>query len=109
MSAEILWGIVGFVIGALSGSFLGAAGKDLYDFVKRQFKQSYEVDPGYVSTLYPPQNCAWIPEENLKNKEKNKWGYHPHPARGGKCFRTTSNSKFPKKEYLMVTPNAKKL
>lgn len=107
MNADILWGIAGFVIGALSGSFLSAAGRDLYDFVKRQLKQSHEVEPGYVSTLYPPQNCAWIPEENLKNKEKISGAITRTPLEAANAFVLLVTQNFRRRNILWLRPMPK--
>jgi hypothetical protein len=93
--------------------FFTAAGKDLWSFLKEKFlrhvEKEIEVESEFKAKLYPIQNCTWIPEENLSNKERHNWIYYPHPKNGKKCFRLVGEGKFAKKEYFMVTPNAKKV
>jgi hypothetical protein len=113
MNPELLWGAGGFVLGAVVGSFFSSAGADLYALAKRSALRAitteHEVEHDFKSTIYAEQHCAWIPEENLPNKEKHKWQYCPHPKLGGRCYRVLGNEKFPRKEYLMVTPNAQRV
>ena len=101
-----------FCLGILFKGFLSAAGKELWSLLKdkilERLTKEEEVEPEFKAIIYPIQNCTWIPEENLPNKEKHNWFYYPHPKNGKKCFRLVGEGKFPKKEYFMVTPNAKR-
>jgi hypothetical protein len=100
-------------IGYIFRGLFSAAGKDLWDYIKENTanlrRVSMEVPHDFKAVIYPIQNCTWISEENIKNKEKHKWKYYPHPKSGGKCFRTLNKGNVVLKEYFMITPDAKKV
>ncbi|ACR11964.1 hypothetical protein TERTU_4457 [Teredinibacter turnerae T7901] len=108
----VIIALVVFCLSVLFKGFLSAAGKDLWVFLKesllQRMEKEMEVGPDFKAKVYPEQNCTWIPEENIQNKERHKWAYYPHPKNGKKCFRLVGEGKFTRKEYFMVTPNAKR-
>jgi hypothetical protein len=71
-----------------------AAGKDLWENVKEGSKGlrrgPMEVPVDFKASLHPVSNCTWIHESNIKNKEKQKWKYYPHPKTKGKYYRTVN-------------------
>jgi hypothetical protein len=102
-----------FCLGVVFKGFFSAAGKDLWAITKLKFKgivkSDFEVETDFKPKIYKVQNCTWIPEENLENKENHKWKYYPHLKSGGRCYRLVGEGKFAKKEYYMVTPNAERI
>ena len=93
--------------------FFSAAGKDMRKHIKEKTKSlkrvSMEVPNDFRASIYPVSNCTWIHESNIKNKEKKKWKYYPHPKTKGKCYRALVKGNLIEKEYFMVTPEAKKI
>ncbi|WP_045857991.1 hypothetical protein [Teredinibacter purpureus] len=113
ITENILWGFGGFILGVYFKTFVSEFSKDSYKYIKQRIRfwlqSEHEVEEDFKSTIYAPQNYAWIPAENLENKLSHKWFYHPHPKFGGKCIKVVGDAKFPKKEYLMVVAGAKKI
>jgi hypothetical protein len=112
ITEKLIWGLGGFLIGVFFKTLVSEFSKDSYKYIKHKIKfwsqSEHEVEDDFKSKIYAPQNYTWIPSENLENKLKHKWFFHPHPKFGGKCIRIVDDPKFPKKEYLMVTAGAKK-
>jgi hypothetical protein len=110
IETAVILALAAFIIASISKGFLSAAGKDFWTLLKSRTKNRFikevEVDPEFIAHIFPVQNCTWIPEENLANKEKHQWTYYPHPNNGKRCYRLVGEGKFAKKEYFMVTPNA---
>lgn len=113
MTEKVIWGIGGFIAGIFFKTFVSEFSKDLYKYTKSKVKflmqSEHEVESEFKSQIYAKSNYTWIPSENVDNKLKNKWFFHPHPQYGGKCIRIVGDPKFPKKEYLMVTSGAKRI
>jgi len=113
MKTALITASIFVCVGVIFKGFLSAAGRDLWAYSKKKIsgylERELEVDSGFKAKVYAIQNCTWIPEENIENKENQKWKYYPHPKNGKKCFRLIGEGKFAKKEYFMVTPNANKI
>lgn len=71
--------------------------------------QAVKVNGKFVATAFEPAECAWISEGKTYDYETLNYFYYPHPKTKGKCFRVVGEGASIRKEFLMVSPDAKEV
>ena len=108
-----LWGAASVALVWFISSFIKAAGKDAWGWVKNKANPT-EPDPikvggKFVPKTFPPGECAWVGQDKVYNYEEKDYFYYPHPKNGAKCYRETYSGHIKKIEWLLVKPGTGKV
>lgn len=107
------WGAALGAVAAFATGFLTKAGEHFFAVLLARIYprplEPVQVDGRFAPERYRPDHCAWVNEVNLYDYETKGYFYYPHPANGARCFRITSDGKFPLKEFLLVQPGSEAL
>lgn len=105
---SFLWGASIGALAAFLTGFLQKAGEHAFERFRHWLNppepEPVQVDGHFRPTRFDPGSCAWIRDVKLYEYEAKGYTFYPHPNSGGKCFRITSDGRFPLKEFLMVQP-----
>lgn len=106
-SVSFLWGLASGATAVVLSSFLGAAGSDLWRWLKAKISPPppppVQVDSRDLQPLMD-SNCAWVHEDRRYSFELKGYRYFPHPANGARCFRMLEDGDEEYAEWLMVKP-----
>lgn len=110
---SFLWGVAVGALALFFAGFMKKFGEDVYRSLKSKWfpgpPEPVKVDGKFVATAFEPAKCAWVLEGKIYDYETQNYFYYPHPKTGGKCFRVVGEGASIRNEFLMVSPDAKKV